>query len=422
MDDFNEEYRIPTISLPFVPIQEQLKDLIEFKEFIEEFDLSTKNSRIDRYIQYFEKIVNSETVDPKKIFKNSSDSPCKQNSDWFLYLLRELHELNWIHKGLKQHKPKGIKNKLEIIISGRDIAALDKNSLSRDIQFELRIASYFCQSKFEVDLSSETDIILMNSKNIYFIECKRITSLKALKERLSDAKEQLLKRIPKEFTKKPYYGIVALDVTKVAFPHNGLVFGVTPEHSKKNIQKGLLEIRNILENDNEAIFRENRNILEIWTNIHMPAQIFIPNGSVTRFSVLGLVNPYLDTKSFKAAKMLIDARSIATEPDSRELPGENLTIRKELIIPKGTLFHFEKDFLKEYLTSEDVNSFDKTAIVCTITLNNKEIKFSLIELEIVLGKYSKEERRRISEDLNESLFQLFSQLLFIRYPYNEYEL
>ncbi len=422
MEELTEQYSFPTKSLPYIPIKELLKDLIEFKELIEEFDISTKNSRIDRYIQYFEKIANGETVDPKKIFKNSSDSPCKHNSDWLLYLLRELHELNWIYKGFKHYKPKGLKNKLEIIISGRDIAALDKNSVSRDTQFELRIASYFCQSNFEIDLSSETDIILINSKSIYFIECKRITSLKALKERLSDAKEQLLRRIPKGFNKKPYYGMIALDVTKVAFSHNGLVFGVTPEHSKKNIQKELIKIRDILENDSEDIFRENRNILEIWINIHMPVHIFTPNSYVTRFSFFGIVNSYLDTKSFKAAKMLIDARSSATEPDLRELPGENLTIRKEFIIPEGTIFHFEEDLLKKYLISEEVNSFDKTAIACTVTLNNKELNFSLMELEIVLGKYSNEERRRMSENLKVSLFQLFPQLLFFRFPYNENEM
>lgn len=188
MDENFEQYIIPKETLPYIPLNEQIEDLIDFKNFIEEFEISTKNTRIDRYINYFEKILNGDIIDPKKFFKNSPDTPCKHNSDWYIYLLREIHELIWIYKGLKIHRPNGIKSKLEKIVSGRDIAALDKNSLSRDTQFELRIASYFCQTNFEVDLSSETDIIFKSSKNSYFIECKRISTRKALLDRLSDAK------------------------------------------------------------------------------------------------------------------------------------------------------------------------------------------------------------------------------------------
>ena len=127
------------------------------------------------------------------MFKNSTDGPFKSSNDWYLYTLREVHELMWILKGLKKHIPKGIDEKLGIIVSGRDFAALDSNSLSRNTQFELRIASYFCQAGCYVDLSGKTDIVAFNKKHAFYTECKRVGSSQQLEGRLSYAKEQLNK-------------------------------------------------------------------------------------------------------------------------------------------------------------------------------------------------------------------------------------
>ena len=139
-------YEIPTKSLPALEINEHLKDLQEIMDFFESRGISTKNTRISRYTDYLIELSHSESINEFLIFKNSTDGPFESNADWYLYTLREIHELMWILKGLKKHIPKGINEKLELIVSGRDFAALDLNSLSRNTQFELRIASYFCQA------------------------------------------------------------------------------------------------------------------------------------------------------------------------------------------------------------------------------------------------------------------------------------
>ena len=230
-------YKIPTHSLPGLDISLHIKDLKEIIAFLEQRGITIKNTRLSRYLEYFEKRSNSKSVDESNIFKNTKNGPFESSGDWYLYTLREVHELMWILKGLKKHIPKGVDEKLKLIVSGQDFAALDSNSLSRNTQFELRIASYYCQAGCIVDLSKKTDIIALNNKYAFFTECKRIGSPKQLESRLSYASKQLSERMPRRYFRKIVTGCIAADVTKVAFAHNGLTFGITNEHSRDVIQE-----------------------------------------------------------------------------------------------------------------------------------------------------------------------------------------
>jgi Holliday junction resolvase len=154
-------------------------------------------------------------------------------------VLREVYEIMWILKGLKKHLPKGVEEKLKQVMGGRDFAALDKDSSSRNTQFELRIASYFCQTGYSVDMSNLTDIVATHDLTTYFVECKRVTSSGALNKRLKEAKKQLKTRLTR-FTLVPReFGVIAIDVTKVAFKFNGLTLGLTADHTRDVIQDQL---------------------------------------------------------------------------------------------------------------------------------------------------------------------------------------
>ena len=155
-------YNLPTESIPTLDYSVRLADLIEFKCFLESRGITTQNTRIERYIQYFEQVVAGVEVAEVSIFKNSQDERFKSKSDWLLYVLREVDELMWILKGFKTHIPNGLVDRLKDLVSGSDFAALDTNSHARNVEFELRIASYFCQSGYHVDLSTATDIIALN--------------------------------------------------------------------------------------------------------------------------------------------------------------------------------------------------------------------------------------------------------------------
>ena len=410
-------YPIPIETQSSLPLVNQLDDLMEFQDFLEEQGISCKNSRIDRYVQYYTHLVKNDKGMEEEIFKNSVDGPFKNSSNWAAYIIREVHELVWILKGLKQCRPKGLRAKLKCIVSGRDFAALDKKSMSRDVQFELRIASYFCQAGYGIDLSTDTDIIIENSTSVYYVECKRVSSRRKLVRNMNNARKQLRLRMPKKRNGKPCYGIVALDVTKAAFVHNGLTFGVTPEHSRDYIRQALIELSDLI--DGYSFFRRSKRVLEVSLNIHISTVVIVPSSIGTRFSFLGLHNPFLKRKQRKALKMIVEARKISIQPDPRESPPVKLVPRKELVLPKGTKWNFDKELLVNYLRSNDLESLEKSAIVFEVLFNETECKFSLLELEIVLGASQAEERVYISNNIEKEHAKLMTKLMLLRFPYED---
>ena len=322
------EYKLPNKTAPGLDFSYHLSDLIEINNFIESRGIKTKNTRIDRYIRYYDDLVNKREINESVIFKNSANGPFQHSLDWQLYLLRETHELMWILKGLRKYEPKGIDDKLKIIISGSDFAVLDGNSLSRNTQFELRIASYFCQAGFEVDMSTETDIIASSKEFTYYIECKRVGSLKTLMQRIDEAKNQILLRKPQSNFKKIYSAVV-LDVTKIAFEHNGLTWGVTYDHTKDIIQDKLKSISNQIEHF--PIFKNHINLLCLWMQIHIASLVMQPPTNITRFSSFTLINPKLRRNDLKAWDLLKESAEIGSLGDEREIPPIDLKIKKQII-------------------------------------------------------------------------------------------
>lgn len=195
-------FSIPASSNPTISINDTLSDINDFSLFLTERGISTHNTRLSRYSQYLKNLTlyGIEKFDPKSIFKNVEDDRFKSSTDWYLYVLREVHELSFILKGLRSHIPIGVDNKLIKIVEGSDFAALDRNTECRNTQFELRIATYFCLSGFSVDMSSETDLVASKEDIAFYIECKRISSKKQLKDNLIKAKTQILNRIPKKIS------------------------------------------------------------------------------------------------------------------------------------------------------------------------------------------------------------------------------
>lgn len=94
--------------------------------------------------------------------------------DRWLYVLREVHELTWIGEGLRVCDVTGLEDKLRLVVGGADFAALDRNTASRDTQYELRIAAYLGRAGFRVRLDTLTDIVATRRRTTYHIECKRI--------------------------------------------------------------------------------------------------------------------------------------------------------------------------------------------------------------------------------------------------------
>ncbi len=366
------------------------------------------------YLEYLLEKSNSGSVNESKIFKNSTDGPFESSIDWHLYTLREIHELMWILKGLKKHIPKGLDEKLKLIVSGRDFASLDSNSISRDTQFELRIASYFCQSGYIVDLSTTTDIIAINKKYAFYTECKRIGSPKQLEGRLSSACKQLNQKMRRRVFGKIVIGSIAADVTKVAFAHNGLTLGMTNKHSRDVIQEKLFRIANSTK-DYDLFGRSNR-LNQLWFQIHIPSIIVYPPTPTTRFSSYIIFRDNIDRNGMKEVQAFQKMFESCSKDDERCFPSKKLKRKKTITIPKGSTFSIDEDLINHYLSTGHLPDKNPNDVIADLEINGKSEEFTFMEFQMLAASINEQERNSMAKDINNSRFYLTSKMYLQRYP------
>ena len=409
-------YPILNQTLPLLSSEAHLEDLKEFILLVESLGIKVPGTRIARYQNYYEARVKG-THDEDRIFQGISGKNFDNPLDLELYVLREVHELMWILKGLKKHLPKGVEEKLNQIVGGRDFAALDKDSSSRNTQFELRIASYFCQNDYSVDMSNLTDIVATHDRTTYFVECKRVTNAGALYRRLKEAKKQLRTRLTRSILIPREFGVIAIDVTKVAFKYNGLTLGLTADHTKNVIQDQLKKIDyGIIKSG----FRlEQKNLLMTWLQIHIPALVINPRQSITRFSSLFVENGKLHGRSSEALKKLQPVLRIGDERDKRETQPKILNFRKGVTLPEGTRLGWDEELLRGMLDSWTLEPRQPEHTVLDIVIDGEKTEFSFFELYLLLPNLSKEDRLKYSNDPLLARAELAARLILQRSPYEE---
>ncbi len=425
MTDDRRPYAVPTESLPALEVSYHLQDIVEVRTFLEGRGVGTSNTRIERYAQYLERTLRDgfEWIAGEEVFKNSADARFRSPLDWFLYVLREVHELMWILKGLRIHVPVGADEKLKFIAGGSDFAALDEDSRSRDAQFELRIASYFCQGGCEIDMSTDTDIIARMNRYVFFVECKRVGTRSKIRRRLSEARRQLRRRMPRKGWCRRPVGLIAVDVTKVAFKHNGLTFGVTNEHARDVIRDKLQEVGG--EAHHLMSFESCPRLLGYWLQIHIPAlaamQPFPEVVLTTRFSSLQVARASMGGKDRKILKAFYDMFESVSRYDVRSLPGRALTPRETVTIPAGSTFGVEGDRVMQLLEKEAVSEDEQAEVVGTMVVNGIEYKFTFFEVCLLPSELIEEWKREIAQDRGMGSLMLVASLYKQRFPYEESE-
>jgi len=417
MHDENISYPLPLETLPSLEFSKHFEDLVEFRDFLEDRGIRTANTRIERYAEYLRQASGGSLIEAEKIFKGSIDGPFEHSTDWLLYVLREAHELMWILKGLKTHTPRGVDDKLKIIVGGRDFAAMDRDSRSRDTQFELRIASYFCQSGCDVDLSSETDIVAISDDQIFYLECKRIGSKNQLAKRLSEAKKQLHLRIPKKKEGRNLYGCIAADVTKAVFPHNGLTFAVTNEHSRDVVQQKLIEITDAAKQ--LPLFDDCRNLFGYWFQIHIPSFVLHPPTPMTRFSSSHLFRNVVNRKERRSVSAFQEIFDSSSKDDPRLLPAQPLKPRRNFTFPAGTIFSFDETLFEEYWHQGAVATKGMNDEIARLTINGQEHIFSFFEFTMILPSLTEHWRTAMAEKADLARLELVTRMYAQRFRYEE---
>lgn len=384
----SKRYSLPTKGMPVRSAEQDLSLLTSLMKRMREVGVAVHGTRLRVYQSFLEKIVSG--CEPAKLDLDKLDGvsghPMEQTNELehLLYVYREVHELNWIEGGLQESLPVGIEISLKLIAGGRPFSTVDKDRSARNTQFELRIASYFCRAHYSVDLSTLTDIVASPGRVLYFTECKRIASAAQLRKRLKDASKQLKARMNVNtlFSKKQY-GLIALDVTKVAFPRDALTYAVTPDHSRDVLQEKLKTIALELEEEVNAVF-QNRQIFFVWLQIHLPMLIRSPATVGTRFSSYFFINPNLGIFAKLIAKGFFVNVLSAGDRDCTFVEGAELEIRNGVVIPKSAIMWFESELASDFKQTGELAVLDPETIVATLEVDGKVVEFPYAILEMTV--------------------------------------
>jgi hypothetical protein len=420
MDNARGTYPLPEETLPGLSVSEHLNDIAALTEFLQGRGIITQGTRIDRYAQYLTRVsaVGAAGVDASTIFKNAAPGPFESPVDWLLYVLREVHELMWILKGLQAHEPKGIAAKLKTVVGGRDFAALDVDSSSRNTQFELRIASYYCQAGWDVDLSSDTDIVGRTSDYTWYIECKRVASGAQLGKRLSEGRAQLSKRMPRRDGSRRVAGAMAVDVTKLAFSHNGLTWAMTNEHSRDIIRSKLVDVAD--SSERLIGFSAPRQLLCYWLQVHIASLIIRPAPvPATRFSSLHVARPNLSKAQAAALIGFYGAFESASRVDDRAAAPRRLEPRRNVTIPAGSRFAVHEHDILRLLGQHQWSDLDQEVVVASLWIDSQEFAFSFFELMMLPTAAINAWRDGLAHDAMKAHLDLLAQLYVLRRPYLE---
>lgn len=429
-------YRHPTTTLPGVPRETVLRRLRRFEELCAEHGVVTKNTRIERYRRHLEQpIADGEELD-KGVFIDPPNNPIQHSLDRALYVAREVHELTWIGEGLKEAETVGLAAKLRAVVRGADFAALDVNTEARNTQFELRIASYLGRAGYRLDFSTLTDIVASRGRRTYYVECKRVASPSQLTRRVKEALDQLEERKPESGWLRGRHGVVAVDVTRVAFRQNGLTIGMTADHGRDVIQEELKSISAGLERNGSPLAGSAG--IALWLQIHIPVLVVWPSAVTTRLSSIFLVKPINEwvpkqgTMHFSSMSAIVRAhlaqqqflddtlRRDHSDPDAA--PAETLQMRKGIAIPAGVTLQYDEELLEELVATAQLPERSDDHVVITAwrpgaaVVESEAEFFSYFELKMLFGNLPEEELAFFTESL-EKARGLFAPLLLQRYPY-----
>lgn len=240
------------------------KNFIDVTNWLESLDIVTSKGRINDY----------------KIFLDSIDETEKSHllSLFFSNMYREIYELIWVYKNHSKFKPSINLNFIKSTLKGVTTINLEKTAdqSSRNYLFELRVASYYINCGYDIKLDDVTDLIVSKDGMKYYIECKRISSVKQIPIRIKEASRQLDKRLqPNEL--KNTYGLIWIDLSFVQVGFRGFY----STYFRKNSQLvARLELMEIMQNSIPDFAMDNR-IIGIYSQTLYPGISSNPKGYFT---------------------------------------------------------------------------------------------------------------------------------------------
>jgi hypothetical protein len=253
-------------------------------------------------------------------------------------------------------------------------------------------------------------------RTTYHVECKRVASEKQLSRRVKEATNQLRERIPRSTFWSRHYGLLAIDVTKVAYTHNGLVWGVTADHTRDLLRDKLKAIGQVLATQPEE------PAIALWMHVHMPCLVMQPPQPTTRFSSYYLPNPSLGFRSRMAARRIWRQLMGVDTSDAGDEEPSHLEARRVLHIPKGADFRFDEDFLSSIISNGGkLPDLPDEQVVLSVKQPDANAEawedFSFYEMKFLFAQLSEDERQTLAASTEQAYSVLLPRLLWARYTY-----
>ncbi|MFS1431047.1 hypothetical protein LMH73_029105 [Vibrio splendidus] len=158
----------------------------------------------------------------------------------FHSIMYDVLELLSIYNGLNSLSDENLVETLQVMVGGRvRKGLLVGDERARNFEFELKIISHYNRPGFNLDLSTNTDLIVENYQGTrVLIECKRLTSSKKLEKRIKEASKQLNKKYKSHGGTK---GIIYLDVTNLINTNFKLIKAETTVDAENFIRQKIEE-------------------------------------------------------------------------------------------------------------------------------------------------------------------------------------
>lgn len=226
--------------------------------------LQIHNTRIQRYLSTLDEMI--------ALPASERDVHSDQDNQRFRNTLFEVGELAQIYRAFKDSELVGLQNRISVISQGLDSyyeGTPRTNTSSRDLLFELLMASRFVLSGQTVALNVTDDVTWIHDGESISVQCKRCKTIRSIARNIHDAAKQIICD-KNDDSLNVTRGIIALDLTAVINPTFHLFKGKTQHAMENQIRYDLnLTIRNHIDN---------------WRSINSGADAFL-----IRFSAVGQV-------------------------------------------------------------------------------------------------------------------------------------
>jgi hypothetical protein len=199
--------------------QELQRDIESMCQWLESLSIGIEQNRVACYRKTFATIAEHIQNDTVSELQKSIDF-AKQADNF-----HDASEVILIHQQLGEYDGPAFKRTLAQAVNGPTSLAAERpqSSDARNKVFELVMAAQFRAARAPVKFVDPADAIITVDHIKCFVECKRIQTENALKDRVHQASSQIRDRLNQQASAKPR-GIIAIDISKTVNTHGTLYF------------------------------------------------------------------------------------------------------------------------------------------------------------------------------------------------------